>query len=138
MTKIIYTLIFTMGSFLLTAQDALQPATQLDNIAFAKLHSQIDQLANKYEQQVVDWRRHYHENPELSNREFKTGEHIADLLEGMGLEVTRKVAKTGVKAVLRTGKPGPVIALRADIDALPVVERVDIPFASKVKKLTKA
>ncbi|MEL6924357.1 MAG: amidohydrolase, partial [Bacteroidota bacterium] len=101
--------------------------------ASAKLHNQIDELASKYEDQVIQWRRHYHENPELSNREFKTGEHIADLLEEMGLEVTRKVAKTGVKAVLRTGRPGPVIALRADIDALPVVERVDIPFASKVK-----
>ena len=99
----------------------------------SKLHDQIDKLANEVDDQVIQWRRHFHKNPELSNREFKTGEKIAEDLRAMGLEVTPKFAKTGVKAVLKTGKPGPVVALRADIDALPVIERVDVPYASKVK-----
>ena len=82
---------------------------------------------------VVEWRRHFHENPELSNREFKTSAYVADFLRGLGLEVKTGVAKTGVVAILKGGKPGPVIALRADMDALPVAERGDLPFKSKAK-----
>jgi amidohydrolase len=81
---------------------------------------------------VIEWRRHFHQNPELSNREYKTGAFVADYLKNLGLEVKYPVAKTGVVAVLRGDKPGPVIALRADMDALPVTERVDIPFRSVV------
>lgn len=80
---------------------------------------------------VIEWRRYLHQNPELSNREFKTAEYIAAHLKSLGLEVQTGIAKTGVVGILKGGKPGPVIALRADIDALPVKERVDIPFASK-------
>lgn len=80
---------------------------------------------------VIEWRRHLHQNPELSNREFKTAEYIAAHLKSLGLEVQTGIAKTGVVGILKGGKPGPVIALRADIDALPVKERVNIPFASK-------
>ncbi|MFT4019058.1 MAG: amidohydrolase [Agriterribacter sp.] len=80
---------------------------------------------------VIEWRRYLHQNPELSNREFKTAEYIAAHLKSLGLEVQTGIAKTGVTGILKGGKPGPVIALRADIDALPVKERVDIPFASK-------
>ena len=81
---------------------------------------------------VIEWRRDFHQHPELSNREFKTQEKIFSYLQSLGLEVT-KIAKTGVKAVLKTNKPGPVIALRADIDALPVEERIDLSFKSTVK-----
>ncbi|HEX5151190.1 MAG TPA: amidohydrolase [Parafilimonas sp.] len=81
---------------------------------------------------VVEWRRQFHQNPELSNREYKTGAFVADYLKSLGLEVKYPVAKTGVVAILRGGKPGPVIALRADMDALPVTERVDLPFKSVV------
>lgn len=94
------------------------------------LNQTADQLAIKYEDQVIDWRRHFHEFPELSNREFKTADKIAEILTSMGLQVDRGMAHTGVVAVLETGKPGPTIALRADIDGLPVRERVDLPFKS--------
>ncbi|RMG27561.1 MAG: amidohydrolase, partial [Bacteroidetes bacterium] len=97
------------------------------------LNARIDQLAAEVEQEVVNWRRHIHENPELSNREFKTAEYIAQHLRSLGIEVQTGVAHTGVVGILRGGKPGPVVALRADMDALPVSERVELPFASKVR-----
>ncbi|MFN5169323.1 MAG: amidohydrolase [Cyclobacteriaceae bacterium] len=97
-----------------------------------KLQAKLDQEALAIEKKVIEWRRHIHQNPELSNREFKTGAYIAEHLRKLGLEVQHPVAKTGVLGILRTGKPGPVIALRADIDALPVTERNSLPFASKV------
>lgn len=93
----------------------------------------VDVLADNIESDVIKWRRHFHQFPELSNREFKTAETIANYLKGLGLEITTGVAKTGVVGILDSGKPGPVIALRADMDALPVTERVDLPFASKVR-----
>lgn len=79
---------------------------------------------------LVEWRRHLHQHPELSNREYKTGAFIAEQLKNLGLEVQTGVANTGVVAILKGGKPGPVMALRADMDALPVRERVNLPFAS--------
>jgi amidohydrolase len=90
-------------------------------------------LLKEVEPELIAWRRHFHEFPELSNREVNTGKYIADFLKTLpNVEVRYPVAKTGVVAVLKGGKPGAVIALRADIDALPVYERVAIPFASKV------
>ncbi len=80
---------------------------------------------------VVEWRRHLHENPELSNREFETAKYITKHLKSLGLDVQTEVAHTGVVATLVGGKPGPVVALRADMDALPVKERTPVPFASK-------
>ncbi|MCB0487920.1 MAG: amidohydrolase [Cyclobacteriaceae bacterium] len=99
----------------------------------AKTQAKLDQKAKELESKVIEWRRHFHQYPELSNREFKTGKMIADHLKSLGMEVKYPVAKTGAVGILRTGKPGPTIALRADIDGLPVVERVDLPFASKEK-----
>ncbi|MNK08648.1 putative hydrolase YxeP [compost metagenome] len=84
-------------------------------------------------QKVIDWRRDFHQHPELGNQEKRTAEIIAKHLQALGLEVKTGVAKTGVVAVLKGGKPGPVVALRADMDGLPVTERVNLPFASKVK-----
>jgi len=81
---------------------------------------------------VIEWRRYLHEHPELGNREIKTAEYIASHLKEWGIEVTTGVGKTGVVGLLKGGKPGPVVALRADMDALPVAERGDLPFKSKV------
>ena len=98
-----------------------------------KLYSQLDKYTAEIEEKMVQWRREIHQNPELSNREFKTAEKVANHLKGLGLEVQTGIAHTGVVGILKGGKPGPVIGLRADMDALPVTERVDVPFASKVK-----
>lgn len=83
--------------------------------------------------EMIQWRRYLHQHPELSNREYKTAEYIAAHLKKLGLAVQTGVGKTGVVGILKGGKPGPVIALRADMDGLPVRERVDLPFASKVQ-----
>ncbi len=91
------------------------------------------QLIKEVEAPMIQWRRHFHEFPELSNRETNTGKYIAEFLKTLpNVEVRYPVAKTGVVAVLKGGKPGSTIALRADIDALPVLERTPVPFASKV------
>ena len=94
------------------------------------ISSVIASKAIAIQSKLVEWRRHLHQNPELSNREFKTAAYIAEHLKNLGLEIQTGIAKTGVVAILRGGKPGPVMALRADIDALPVKERVDLSFAS--------
>jgi amidohydrolase len=92
----------------------------------------IEQKAMAIQSKLVEWRRYIHQHPELSNREYKTGEFVADHLKALGLEVKHPVAKTGVVAILKGAKPGPVIALRADMDALPIKERVNVPFKSTV------
>ena len=97
-----------------------------------KFDKKITDLISNYESQVIDLRHWFHENAELSNREFKTSERIAEELRKIGLNPQTGVAKTGVVALLEGGKPGPVVALRADIDGLPVKERADITWASKM------
>lgn len=82
------------------------------------------------EPKVIEWRRDIHQHPELSNREFRTARLVAEHLEALGMEVTTGVAHTGVVAILEGGRPGPVVALRADMDGLPVPERNDLPFRS--------
>lgn len=82
---------------------------------------------------VVAWRRDIHQHPELANREFRTAALITEHLEMLGMEVRTEIAHTGVVGILRGGEPGPVVALRADMDALPVEEQVDVPFASRVR-----
>jgi amidohydrolase len=89
----------------------------------------IDAVMSK----VVAWRRDIHEHPELGNREFRTAKMVADHLRALGIDVQTQVAHTGVVGVLRGGRPGPVVALRADMDALPVTEQVNLPFASKAR-----
>lgn len=98
---------------------------------------QVSQLSREVERQieavmpkVVTWRRDIHQHPELSNREFRTAKLVADHLRSLGIDVQTEVAHTGVVGVLKGGKPGPVVALRADMDALPVTELVDLPFKS--------
>ena len=98
-----------------------------------KIDPKIESMAKDIEGKVIEWRRDIHQNPELSNREFETAKKIATHLKGLDIEVTENVAKTGVVGILKGSKPGKTVALRADIDALPVIERADVPFKSTVK-----
>lgn len=107
-----------------SAQERPGPPGQFDAEIFA--------AASKVQPKVVAWRRDIHEHPELGNREFRTSRLVADHLRRLGFEVRTGVAKTGVVAVLKGGRPGGVVALRADMDALPVAEETGLPFASKV------
>ena len=90
----------------------------------------LEAAARTVDPKVVTWRRDFHEHPELSNRELRTSQKVAEHLKSLGLEVKTGIAHTGVVGILRGGRPGPVIALRADMDALPVTEQVDVPFKS--------
>ncbi len=99
----------------------------------ARFDTDLRRRVKAVNERVVDWRRGIHERPELSNREFLTSALVARELRGMGIEVREKIAHTGVVGVLRGGRSGPVVALRADMDALPVTEELDLPFASKVR-----
>lgn len=113
-------------SLLLAALLALPPQ------AVAAADAEIEALAGKVDAKVLAWRRDIHQHPELGNREVRTSRLVAEHLRALGLEDVRTgIATTGVTAVLRGGKPGPRIALRADMDALPVTERSGLPFASK-------
>ena len=94
----------------------------------------LEKTIRDVESKVIEWRRDIHQNPELSNRETRTARLVADHLRAIGLdEVRTEIAHTGVVGILKGGKPGPTVALRADMDALPVTEQVDLPFASKVR-----
>ena len=95
------------------------------------LAAEIDKLAAAVEPELLEWRRYLHQRPELSNRELETAKYVADRLKSFGLEPKTAVARTGVVAILKGGRPGPAVALRADMDGLPVREEVDVPFASK-------
>jgi amidohydrolase len=110
---------------------ALLACCLLPNLVFAA--DKVEQMTSKIEADVVKWRHHLHQNPELSNREYKTAEYIANHLRGLGLPVQTGIARTGVVAVLDSGRPGPVVALRADIDALPVPEQNDLPWKSTAR-----
>lgn len=109
-----------------TAPAAAHPAAQT-------LQAQIDTRAKAIEQQLIAWRRDIHQHPEMGNLETRTAALVAAHLRKLGMEVKSGVAVTGVVGLLKGGKPGPVVALRADMDALPVKEQVDVPFASKAK-----
>ncbi|HEY8181871.1 MAG TPA: amidohydrolase [Thermoanaerobaculia bacterium] len=99
----------------------------------ATLDQRIDDAAKTVEPEVIEYRRDIHQHPELGNREFRTSKLIADRLKQLGIEVRTPIAHTGVVGVLRGGKPGRVVGLRADMDALPVTEQVDLPFKSTVR-----
>lgn len=104
---------------------------KISNDPKAKLKERVLELSAEIEPKVIEWRHWAHQNAELSNREFKTAAFVADHLESLGIAVQTGVAHTGVVGTLKGGKPGPTIGLRADMDGLPVKERVDIPWASK-------
>jgi amidohydrolase len=95
----------------------------------------VARKADSMFKQTVAWRRDFHEHPELGNREVRTAGIVADYLKSLGMDVKTGIATTGVVAVLKGGHPGPVIALRSELDALPVTERTPVPFASKVTTL---
>jgi amidohydrolase len=99
----------------------------------AALHTRIDEAARQAMPKVVECRRDFHQHPELGNREFRTSKIVAERLRALGIEVRTGVAHTGVVGVLRGGKPGKVVALRSDMDALPVTEELDLPFRSTAK-----
>ena len=126
-----FALLMLSGSLLhLAASAQTAPAPDAGNALTARALA----LADASEAQVIEWRRHVHQHPELSYQEVQTAAYIAAALAKMpGIEVQTGVAKTGIKAVLRGGRPGPVVALRADMDALPVAERNELPFRSTVK-----
>jgi amidohydrolase len=104
----------------------------------ASLASEIDKIAASKEQQFIEWRRYLHENPELSGKEFETTKMVADQLRKMGMDVRISPAGNGVIGILKGQKPGPVVALRADMDALPVPELTGLPYASKTKGVMHA
>ena len=122
MRKLLLTGITFLFSFFLMAQYDSE-----------KLKEKISIAADKIESKCIGWRRDIHEHPELGNQEFRTAKIIADHLRKLGIEVKEKVAVTGVVGILRGAKPGPCIALRADMDALPIVEKGNFPFASKLR-----
>src|SRR6476659_2564108 len=97
------------------------------------LKNKASVAADKIESKVIAWRRDFHEHPELGNSEVRTAAIVAKHLQSLGIEVKTGIAKTGVVGILKGDKPGPVVALRADMDGLPVIERTAVPFASKVK-----
>src|SRR5712672_646873 len=105
--------------------DTVSPQTS------SEISEWVSRAALRLEDKVIAWRRDIHQNPELSYHETRTAALAAKHLAALGYEVTTGVGETGVVGVLKGGKPGPVVALRADMDALPVEERVDLPFASK-------
>ena len=111
---------------------ALAPAARAQAPAGA-MDAEIARAIGTVMPKVVAWRRDFHQHPELGNRETRTAGIVAAELKRLGYEVRTGVATTGVVAVLKGGRPGPVVALRADMDALPVTEQVDLPFASKVR-----
>ncbi len=103
------------------------------SVPAADMSAEINSATEKLMPKVIEWRRHLHQYPELSNREFKTSKFVEENLRRMGLEVRTGIARTGVVGILRGSQPGPTIGLRADMDGLPVTERVAVPFASKEK-----
>jgi amidohydrolase len=118
----------------MNAPDSSRFAATAANIQPGQFDARITQLSDAVENKLIAWRRDLHANPELGNRETRTGGIVAEHLRKLGFdEVRDKVAYTGVVGVLKGGKPGPVVALRADMDGLPVTEEVDVPFASKVR-----
>src|SRR5713101_1893956 len=117
----------------LLAIAALEVLMSATLAAATTLDQRIDDAAKKVESKVIECRRDIHEHPELGNREMRTSKIIADRLRELGIEVKTPVAHTGVIGILHGGKPGRVVALRADMDALPVVEQVDVPFKSTVR-----
>lgn len=111
-------------SALLLACPALAAATPAER-------PEVTAAATRLKAKVVDWRRDFHQHPELSNREERTSAKVAEQLRAMGLKPKTGIAHHGVVAIIKGGKPGPRIALRADMDALPVTEQTGLPFASK-------
>jgi len=126
----IITLLITLAAVLSAGPLLAQTAPEANPLA-----ADVEKVSAEINPQVVAWRRDFHKNPELGNRETRTAKIIADELRKLGFEVTTGVATTGVVGVLRGGRPGPVVALRSDMDGLPVTEQADVPFKSTAKAM---
>lgn len=109
---------------------SFSPVSQAQPAAY---RAEVEALVDRTEDKVIAWRRDFHEHPELGNREIRTAGIVAAHLEGLGMEVQTGVAKTGVVGILKGGLPGPIVALRADMDGLPITEATDLPFASSAR-----
>lgn len=123
-----------MMKFSLSLAGALLALTTIAQVN-PKLQAKVEEQAKQLEPKLIEWRRHFHQYPELSDHEVKTAAYITEHLKKLGIEVKTGVARTGVVGLLKGAQPGPVIALRADMDALPVTERNSLPFASKEKTI---
>jgi amidohydrolase len=123
--------IIRIGAFTVAYAVAASAPTSAQDASI--LHAQLDELAAAINDDVVAWRRDVHANPELGMQEFRTAGLVAEHLRSLGIDVETGVGGTGVVGVLRGGRPGPTVALRADMDGLPVTELADVPFASKVR-----
>jgi amidohydrolase len=117
----------------LAALAAVSPSSSQSPGTPSALHAELDKRATAVEQEMLGWRRHLHQHPELSNREVETAKYLTERLRSFGLEPRSGVARHGVVAVLKGGQPGPVVALRSDMDGLPVTEESTLPFTSKAK-----
>jgi amidohydrolase len=120
--------LLTVACLLIAASGSAQSIASTSPLA-----AEIDKRVTGIDQEMLTWRRQLHERPELSNREVETSKFVADKLRSFGLDPKTGIARHGVVAVLKGAQPGPSVALRADMDALPVTEEVDLPFASKAK-----
>ena len=123
----------SIAALMVTAGVAGAAATAAVPADLDALHHDIDKLADQVEPHVIANRRYIHQHPELSNRETETSKYIAEHLRALGIDVQTGIARTGVVGVLRGGKPGPVVALRSELDALPVTEEGNLPFKSNVR-----
>lgn len=126
--------IFMLRSYMIAGL-LIIPVSIFAQTESVKLKEKVATAADKIEPQCIAWRKQLHQFPELGNRETNTAKLVAAHLRKLGIEVTEGVAKTGVVGILKGAKPGPCIALRADMDALPIIEKVNVPFASKVKSV---
>ena len=122
---------FALAALLAAAAAPVHAQTAAPPKTASALAPEIDRLATAVEPELLAWRRHLHQHPELSNQEKATAAYIAERLTSFGLKPQTGVGRHGVVALLQGGRPGPVVALRADMDGLPVREEVDVPFASK-------
>jgi amidohydrolase len=122
-----------MQKFLIIAMLSIPVPMQAQTSGTNPLAADAERLSIELNPQVVEWRRDFHQNPELGNRETRTARIIADELRKLGYTVTTGIATTGVVGVLKGGLPGPVVALRSDMDGLPVSEQGDLPFKSNAK-----
>ncbi|ARU04946.1 N-acyl-L-amino acid amidohydrolase [Comamonas serinivorans] len=132
MTRLPHALSFSLSPVMLAAALALTPGLASAQALSPEQIQQLGQRAQAVQPKMVAWRRDIHQHPELSGQEVRTAKLVADHLRALGLEVRTGVGGTGVVGLLRGGKPGKVVALRADMDALPVLEQTGLPFASKV------
>ena len=121
------------GAAAVTPCVAQQPRARATRDAGSALHAELERRIPQVMPKVIAWRRDIHQHPELGNREVRTAKLVADHLRALGMDVRTNVAHTGVVGILRGGRSGPVVALRADMDALPVSEQVDVPFASRAR-----